>query len=433
MDTPYSPDSLIFLSEGLGKGNKHPTKNLFIPWKWVYAACPEKASNRACAFFFLPAFPLPPSSVLRAKSQSPSPRFHVQERGESQPVRAPIPPFPENVFNLKNRDKRLSRELNGKMKARLLLLCFLSTTALCAWGQETPPPSSTDASAASTAPTEPITKGQSIYASHHSYFLPIPPILTEVAKAGGFPDQTFVGSDYIGGSKTIQHWNVPDATNKAKAALIDGKTDVLILTPVYLPDDGIEKFAQLSFEHNPNIRVTVMEYWLPFDVYNPVLYDKNYQPQGGEPPLMPKPEKVDHNAATGDELRKDHEYYFRTMDKLITHINEKLGKQVVFVVPMGQAVIALREKIIAGQAPGIKVQEDLFKDQLGHPQPPMQVLEAYCHYAVIYRKSPIGLPVPSVLTKAGIPADDVEPLNRLLQKLAWDAVIHHPLSGVRVP
>jgi hypothetical protein len=29
--------------------------------------------------------------------------------------------------------------------------------------------------------------------------------------------------------------------------------------------------------------------------------------------------------------------------------------------------------------------------------------------------------------------DQRGPLNLLLQQLAWDAVIHHPLSGVRVP
>ena len=37
--------------------------------------------------------------------------------------------------------------------------------------------------------------------------------------------------------------------------------------------------------------------------------------------------------------------------------------------PAPQAVIALREKIIAGKAPGLKVQEDLFTDELGHGTP----------------------------------------------------------------
>jgi hypothetical protein len=259
----------------------------------------------------------------------------------------------------------------------------------------------------------PMTRGQYIYACHHSYFQPVPAILTELARSGGFAEQDIIGTHYIGGSKSIQHWNIPDPDNQAKQALISGNVDVLILTPVYLPDDGIEKFA-----------------WLPFDVYNPLIYDPKYQRRPGEPPLMPKPAKVDHNAATAEGLRKMHEYYFRTMDEHIIALNRQLGKQVLFVVPMGQAVLALREKIIAGQAPGLKVQEDLFLDQLGHPKPPLAALEAYCHYAVIYRKSPVGLPVPSVLTKSTIPPGDVVRLNRLLQKLAWDAVIHHPLSGV---
>ena len=42
----------------------------------------------------------------------------------------------------------------------------------------------------------------------------------------------------------------------------------------------------------------------------------------------------------------------------------------------------------------------------------------------------VGLPLPEALPKSGIPADQIEPLNKLLQELAWDAVIHHPLSGV---
>ncbi len=281
------------------------------------------------------------------------------------------------------------------------------------------------------AATAPLTKGASIYACHHSYFVPVPPILTELANAGGFSDQNILGDHMIGGSKSIQHWESHDAEmSKGRDELTAGKVDVLILTPVYLPDDGIEKFAQLGFEHNPDLRVTIMEARAPFDVYNPTLYDRGYQPQPGEPPMMTRPAKVDHNAATGEGLRKMMEYYVRTMNEHIVALNKKLGKQVIFVVPMTEAVVALREKIIAGQAPGLKVQEDIFSDELGHPKPPLAVLEAYCHYAVIYRKSPVGLPVPTALTKAGIPAEYLGALNRLLQELAWNAVVNHPLSGV---
>jgi hypothetical protein len=98
-------------------------------------------------------------------------------------------------------------------------------------------------------------------------------------------------------------------------------------------------------------------------------------------------------------------------------------------VPERQAVLELREKVNAGQAPVVKTQEELFTDAIGHVRAPVMALTAYCHYAVIYRKSPVGLPMPAVLSKAKL--DDADKLNRLLQELAWEAAVGHPLSGVK--
>lgn len=98
----------------------------------------------------------------------------------------------------------------------------------------------------------------------------------------------------------------------------------------------------------------------------------------------------------------------------------------VFVVPVGQAVLALRELIIQGKAPGIAKQSDLFTDAIGHPRDHIKALATYCHYAVIYGRSPIGLPMPAAIARL----PEGEKLNTLLQKLAWDAVTQHPLSGV---
>ena len=58
-------------------------------------------------------------------------------------------------------------------------------------------------------------------------------------------------------------------------------------------------------------------------------------------------------------------------------------------------------------------QEDLFTDPLGHVKGHVMALNAYCHYAVIYRKSPVGLPVPSILKTAKL-GDQEEKLNTLL-------------------
>lgn len=161
--------------------------------------------------------------------------------------------------------------------------------------------------------------------------------------------------------------------------------------------------------------VVVQPIWLRWDIYEPTTR---------------RPAKVDHNAITGEELRKRHAEHFQKMDAHIRELNQQYGRTVMYVAPAPQALIALREKIIAGQAPGLKVQEDLFTDALGHGTPPLKALVAYVNFAVIYRQSPVGLPLPAILKQAKL-GDQEEALNRLLQELAWDAVREHPLSGVR--
>jgi len=263
----------------------------------------------------------------------------------------------------------------------------------------------------------PLTKGQRVFSCAHSFHVFVYRILAEMAKGAGIQDHECVGLSRIGGSRVIQHWDVPEERNEVKAALRAGKVDVLTLSPIWMPDEGIEKFARLGLEHNPGIRVTVQEFWLPNDTYEPVY------------PLDTR-KKVDHNAATVAELRKQQARYDRDLGDFVRGVNQRLGKDVVLIVPIGQAEIALREKIIAGQTPGLKAQWDLFRDCWGHPQPPLQVLDAYCHFAVIYRRSPVGLPLPRDLAKLAS-LNEKDKLNRLLQELAWDAVTHHPLSGVK--
>jgi hypothetical protein len=110
----------------------------------------------------------------------------------------------------------------------------------------------------------------------------------------------------------------------------------------------------------------------------------------------------------------------------VKELNQRIQGANIVVVPSGEAVIALREKVIKGEAPDIRSQNELFTDALGHPGPQIRVLSAYCHFSVIYRRSPVGLPVVSQLTKL----PEAEKLNRMLQQIAWKAVTGHPMSGV---
>ena len=262
---------------------------------------------------------------------------------------------------------------------------------------------------------EPITKGLRVFTCGHSFHVWVPGIVADLCRLAEIPDHVQLGVSSIGGSRVIQHWDIAPDKNKAKEALQTGKVDVLTLSPIFLPDPGIENFTKLALEHNPNIRVIVQPIWLRWDIYEPTTK---------------RPEKVDHNAITGAELRQRHAEHFQKMDEHIRELNKQFGRTVLYIAPAPQAVIALREKIIAGQAPGLKQQEDLFTDALGHGKPPLMALVAYCDFAVIYRRSPVGLPVPAILKQAKL-GDQEAALNRLLQELAWEAVLQHPLSGLR--
>lgn len=259
-------------------------------------------------------------------------------------------------------------------------------------------------------------KGQRIFTAGHSFLLYMPAILNDIAAKAKVDGHVQVGVQGIGGSHVFQHWNLPDDKNKVKPALKTGTVQVLALSPIYLPDDGIEKLTKFALDYNPDIRVTVQEFWVPYD--DPTVLEAGKGPK-----------QVDRDSRTVAELRQMHAAYFQSMDDHVRALNRKFGKQTLFIVPVGQAVLGLREKVIKGEAPGIKKQSELFTDAIGHAHAPVRVLSTYCHFAVIYRRSPIGLPMPAALGKLA----EAEELNRLLQELAWDAVSNHPLSGVKQP
>jgi hypothetical protein len=303
----------------------------------------------------------------------------------------------------------------------------------------------------SAASVQPITKGQRVYTCGHSFHVFVYSLLDEIAKSAGIADHQSVGLSHIGGSRVIQHWEVPDDKFGSKAALTAGKVDVLTLSPIWLPDEGIDNFAKLGVEHNPDIRIFVQEFWLPNDEYEPVY------------PLQVR-KGTDHNATDIGKLKEANDKYCRDMEEYVAKLNQTLGKEAVFVVPVGEAADTLREKLAAGQAPGLKMQWDLFRDSWGHPEPPLQALDGYCYFAAIYHRSPLGLPMPKILaamktvgldgshkvrsrgatatpaTTTPAPAtpaagqeinqENKEKLNRLLQEIAWDTVSHHPMTGV---
>lgn len=266
----------------------------------------------------------------------------------------------------------------------------------------------------------PIESGLRVATCGHSFHVFTYRQVEQIARSAGLAHQV-AGLSSIGGSTVQKHWDVPEEQSAVKQALQAGVVDVLTLAPIWLPDEAIEKFVKLGLEHNPALRITVQEYWMPNDEYVPVY------------PLQTR-KQVDHNATDLASLRDATLRYAKDIEDCVRGINQRLGKEAVLIVPVGLAAVALREKIVRGEAPGLKAQSDLFRDNWGHANPPLQILSSYCHFTVIYRRHPAGLPVPPVFRQLkDMSEEDQTKLNGLLQEIAWETVSKHPMTGLRSP
>ena len=101
--------------------------------------------------------------------------------------------------------------------------------------------------------------------------------------------------------------------NHAKVALRAGKVDVLTLSCMTYPDDGIEKFARLAVENNPEVRVTLQELWLPEDRF-PFDWENRVR------------ESIEEfNEVTMEDLKEPHQAYFKVMEDYVGNLNASLG------------------------------------------------------------------------------------------------------------
>jgi hypothetical protein len=89
-----------------------------------------------------------------------------------------------------------------------------------------------------------VSKGLRVFFASHSLMWYVPTTLGEMAAAAGIKEHKLVGVQRLGASKTLQHWNLPDAKNEAKKALKTGAVDAFVMSPIQFPDEGIENFVK---------------------------------------------------------------------------------------------------------------------------------------------------------------------------------------------
>jgi hypothetical protein len=263
--------------------------------------------------------------------------------------------------------------------------------------------------------TDRVPRGQRVFYASNSGMWYVPTPLGEMAEAAGIKGHNLAGLQKLGASRTLQHWDLPDSKNKAKDALKKGEVDVFVMSPIQYPDEGIDNYVKLGLEHNPDMRFVVQITWGGWDI------DNQDFPRGAT--------FIVNREKTPEQLKKLYQRNIKAAEEQADAINKRVGKTVLYLVPSAQALVTVRTRIYQKEMPGLPRQTELFRDAMSHPTPPLEALNTYLHYAVIYRRSPLGLPAPAVLKKAKKEGWD-DQLNRALQEIAWETVSTYPYSGV---
>ncbi len=106
--------------------------------------------------------------------------------------------------------------------------------------------------------------------------------------------------------------------------------------------------------------------------------------------------------------------------------------QPIYVIPGGQVMAAV-SRFLSEQGPigPLTTHDDLFSDQI-HFNDYGAYLMALTHYAVLYQRSPVGLPH-ELLRADGTPIDDIgAEAAAAMQRIVWDVVSQSPMTGVPV-
>ena len=122
--------------------------------------------------------------------------------------------------------------------------------------------------------------------------------------------------------------------------------------------------------------------------------------------------------------------------ELVDTLRDKYGDR-IFIMPTSDAMVLAAKHFIRGELPGIEglhkvvggKERSLWKDQLGHLGPGFDRLEGYVFYSTIYGRSPERIETEIKFQGGGdFPSDA---LDAVFRKIAWQAVINNPMSGVR--
>ena len=263
----------------------------------------------------------------------------------------------------------------------------------------------------------PKSTGLRIVGTGHSWMRPAYRTLPLIAEAAGIEQhlRSNTRGGEAGGARMMWEYENGILSSKGKpnpvcmAAITTGKWDVM--TWGGYTDDRVNYYRgwiEFCLKHNPEMH----------------FYRFNGWPQWahgfGENDRAPKIENYRKKAAA------THEHSVKFYAEL-----EKLYPGKVHILPTNEAMLGTLELYFQGKLPGVRglnrqtdgVSPSIWSDG-GHLGAGMDLLEGYVFYATLYKRSP-------ELIKGNIKHKHVSPaLDKVFQRIAWQAVVNNPLTGV---
>ncbi len=247
-------------------------------------------------------------------------------------------------------------------------------------------------SAAPPRPAKAPPAGLRVMFNGNSWFGFVPGGVAEQAKAAGIKG----------------HTEVKPAKPNDLSLVEQGKVDVYAHGVHWWtePIRDAEKLLTPALKANPNFRAYYHAAWLVGDGRAREIKTKNDYDGS----------KLADVQAALDKTRK-------SVEARADEINKKFGKPVVFVVPVGEAVMRLRALVAGGKYPGVKKQSELWTDAMPHAGVHVMALSGYCHFAAIYRTSPAGLKIARF-------KELTDEQHAILQEIARETVSKYPHAGI---
>lgn len=263
-----------------------------------------------------------------------------------------------------------------------------------------------------------------IVGTGHSFMAPGYKTFPSIARAAGMvqPLYTHVGGGMTGSTryKWEQENGIFQFDGKPKpkllASIANAKWEAMMWGPYF--NDRPEYYScwiEFCLKYNPNMKFFLSDAW-------PQLYQLKD---------VPKSESF-FTEAVFDRLKKERE---ATYVEMVGTLRDQYGKR-VFIMPTCDAMVLAAKHFLRGELPGIEglhrvvggKKRSLWRDHLGHLGPGFDRLEGYVFYATIYGRSPERIEDEIAFRDEGdFPSPE---LDAVFRKIAWQAVIGNPLTGV---